>query len=178
MTHSNKQIKVETATSSDTQNQLNALAQVAMPAGLNDLLAGIDHMLNQAQHTIDHSLQQSNALIEQSRQQLQQFEQLNSPNSDIEQAVPYSVPQHEHYSAHAPAAETATESLLQPSLTEQQNAAVESAKTAQQTMDDTIKHMQQQLLAQSKQYEDRVANKVATHSVYGPGVLTPAEGEQ
>lgn len=153
------------------QKHLKGLANIAMPAGLNDLLSGIDNMLINTQHTINASLLHSTQLIEHSRQQLQQFEQLPENTKNTDDTLHYDVPEHNTYevnnnSAHIASSSVSTKAVLQSTLTEQQNAALESAQTAQHTMDKTIKDMQQQLLAQSKRYEESVTNKVATHLVH------------
>lgn len=156
-------------TSTAMQNNLDQLVNTAMPAGLNDLLAGIDTMLANAQHTIDSSLQQSTALIEHSRQQLQQFEQLQEPVRSSQLGLNQGESEHDTYTLGKTTPQPENESagnILTPSFTTQQTAALEAAQTAQQTMDDAIKQMQQQLLAQSKHYEASVAKKVASHEAH------------
>lgn len=131
----------------NTQPQMHDLAQLAMPPGLDSLLASIDQMLANAQHTIDQSLQQSTQLIAQSRQQLQQYEQQSTVNSD------------------ETGAQDSSANLAFSSLAEQQQAAQASAKAAQEAMDKTIQNMHAQLLEKNKQYEQAVTQQVANHQI-------------
>ncbi|KAF7765049.1 hypothetical protein PCIT_b1183 [Pseudoalteromonas citrea] len=172
MAHSANNKKLDKTAATTTLDHLNSLANKTVPAGLNDLLAGIDTMLANAQHTIDSSLQQSAALIEHSRQQLQQFEQQQDPHQSNGSGPSKNVLGHDDYTLGNTTPQPGNESagnILTPSFTTQQTAALEAAQTAQQTMDDAIKQMQQQLLAQSKHYEASVAKKVASHEAHNQG---------
>ena len=142
--------------SQNEQQTLNQLATAVLPEGLNNLLSGIDDLLEAAQQTINGSLAQSSALIEQSRQNLlrlnQQTQQQES-NADEPQLAGQTDSEADN-SAQATA--TLEQQQHYQALTEQQAAVQKAAQEAEAAMTSAMQNIENNMQAQHQAYESAV----------------------
>ncbi|WP_394204177.1 hypothetical protein [Shewanella waksmanii] len=152
--------------SSTTPPSMGQLAQAAMPAGTQQMMASIDTILASAKQVIDQSILQSEALIAQSQQQLDQGATSPAPASTATPNAPST--QKETSTSAATATDSRQQDALlqeqlqyQQAMLAQQQKTQQAAQQAQQTLAKNSAQMSQNLLAQQQAYESNI-NQYAT----------------
>ncbi|WP_028773766.1 hypothetical protein [Shewanella waksmanii] len=147
--------------SPNTSPSMGQLAQAAMPAGTQQMIANIDTILASAKQVIDQSIMQSEALIAKSQHQLDADVSANpAPASEATPSAPL---------ASTPTATDTPEqeALLkeqqqyQQTMLAQQQKTQQAAQEAQQALANNSAKMSQNLLAQQQAYESNL-NQYAT----------------
>lgn len=187
-----------------TQQTLQQLAQATIPAAFDNLLAGIEKTLAEAQQTIDQSLAQSSALINQSRQALLQSS--SSQSSSPQSTSPQNKSLHQGSpdvdtpggSADGPAESPVqpsidgavdgaiddaaqTEQTLLQSVDQHQSAAHQAAVDAETAMMSTMKGIEESLKAQHQAYQQVVLQshqQASLNTIEAVGQVPSQGGQQ